>query len=445
MQYFKPDGATAFAGDCMPFFHDGTFHLYYLLDENHHASLGGLGGHQWAHASTIDLAHWTHHPLAIGITHDFEGSICTGTTFFHDGTYYGYYATRMRDWTQHLCVATSRDGIHFEKSATNPFASPPAGYHPHHYRDPFIFRDEHTGLFHLLVTAMLDPYPLHNLGGCVAHLVSPDLQGWEVTAPFTIPGLPDAPECPDYFKWNDWYYLVYSNGGIARYRMSRDPLAAWTCPRVDILEAGAAVMKTAPFTGNRRIGAAWVWTRDGDRDAGRRQWGGHVVFRELIQHDDGSIGTKWVDEMIPDLPLIALNATAMTPHVETAPGAVNLHLTDGLEVAELAGVAHNARFHLHVSPAATTSLFGLRLRSRAGMTGGYDLRILPHEGRVELFAQAMTCVDGLDKPFTLDVVMVDGLIDVCVDNRRCLINRCPEQTGDRAYLYARGGAVEIGV
>jgi len=54
MQYFRPQ-APYFVGDCMPFFHEGTFHLYYLQDENHHQAKGGLGGHQWAHASSPDL------------------------------------------------------------------------------------------------------------------------------------------------------------------------------------------------------------------------------------------------------------------------------------------------------------------------------------------------------------------------------------------------------
>jgi hypothetical protein len=29
-QYWKPHGYNAWAGDCMPFYHDGTFHLFYL-------------------------------------------------------------------------------------------------------------------------------------------------------------------------------------------------------------------------------------------------------------------------------------------------------------------------------------------------------------------------------------------------------------------------------
>ena len=67
MQYFKPDN-DFFVGDCMPFYHAGTFRLFYLLDENHHGALGGLGGHQWAQASSRDLVRWDHHPLAIPLT-----------------------------------------------------------------------------------------------------------------------------------------------------------------------------------------------------------------------------------------------------------------------------------------------------------------------------------------------------------------------------------------
>ena len=152
MQYFKPEDPF-FVGDCMPFYHDGVFHLYYLLDENHHQSLNGLGGHQWAHATSTDLINWQHHPLAIPITEKWEGSICTGSAFYHSGTYYGFYATRMPDRTQHLSLATSTDSINFVKTQPNPFASPERGYSPYHHRDPCVFRDEDDGLFHMVVTA----------------------------------------------------------------------------------------------------------------------------------------------------------------------------------------------------------------------------------------------------------------------------------------------------
>jgi hypothetical protein len=175
MQYYKPQG-DFYVGDCMPFYHDGVFRLYYLIDEGHHSALGGLGGHQWAQASTYDLRSWIHHPLALAISELHAGSICSGSVFFHEGIYYAFYATRNRDWTQHLCLATGMDGVHFRKDASNPFASPPIGFKPMHYRDPVVFQDPQTGLFHLLTTASLENYPLSGYGGCLAHLRSHDLR-----------------------------------------------------------------------------------------------------------------------------------------------------------------------------------------------------------------------------------------------------------------------------
>lgn len=67
MQYGKPPHKDEFAGDMMPFWDGERFHLFYLLDRQHHAAQGGLGGHQWAHAATLDLKQWQHYPLALPI------------------------------------------------------------------------------------------------------------------------------------------------------------------------------------------------------------------------------------------------------------------------------------------------------------------------------------------------------------------------------------------
>ena len=54
-----------------------------------------------------------------------------------------------------------------------------------------------------------------------------------------------------------------------------------------------------------------------------------------------------------------------------------------------------------------------------------------------LFDQAITVVDGLDKPFRLDILIKDDIIDVCIDQRRCLINRCPELHGAHLFFFAQ--------
>jgi hypothetical protein len=445
MQYFKPEG-NYFVGDCMPFYHDGIFRLFYLQDEGHHGALGGLGGHQWAQASSTDLVHWTHYPLAIPITADFEGSICTGSVFFHAGVYYGFYATRRRDWTQHLSLATSQDGVHFEKVPPNPLAMPAAGYNPTHYRDPVAFRDEQTGLFHLLVTAYLEPYAIPDRGGCLAHLVSADLKDWQLEEPFIIPGLPSAPECPDHFYWDGWYYLLFSSDGITHYRMARQALGPWTRPQVDTFDGPAArVLKTAAFHPNRRLGAAWLGTRKGDIDAGELQFGGNAVLRELIQHTDGSLGTCFPPEMLPppvDL-FPALSFKPLTVGAAVQARRVELAAQPGLTAAAGVGLPEKAYLSLRVTPQPGAACFGLRLRAGETFDSGYDLSFFPFEHSARLNGQALGAVSGLDQPFDLEIVLHDDIIDVCIDHRRTIIDRCPERHGNRLLCYALDGGASF--
>jgi len=443
-QYFRP-GGRYFAGDAMPFFHNGVFHLIYLLDEEHHQALGGLGGHQWAHATTTDLVHWTDHGLAIAITDPGEGSICTGSVFVHAGLYYAFYATRQLDYRQHLSLATSTDGIHFIKQQPNPLAVPGEGYSPYDYRDPHVFQDPDTGLFHLLVTAQLEPYAATGYGGCLAHLISADLQQWQRVEPFLLPGYRDVPECAELFVWNGWYYLIVSNSLVARYRMARHPLGPWQRPAVDTLDGRLArVMKSAAFTGNRRIGVAWLGTRAGDKDDGRLQWGGHLLFRELIQQADGTLATGFVPELTPPTaaPLVS-TPVALTGDVTASEAELTLDGGQGLAVAMLTAIPQAVRITFQCQPQRAVGSYGLRLRGTGKFEGGYDLLFQPVERVVRLHEEAIDAVDGLDRPFAVEIILYEDLIDVCIDGRRCIVNRCPERQGDRLFFFVHQSSVSF--
>ncbi len=442
MQYFRP-GGIYFVGDAMPFFHAGVFHLFYLLDEEHHKAKNGLGGHQWAHATTTDLVHWTHHPLALAITEPNEGSICTGSVFFHTGQYYAWYATRNLDRTQHLSLALSADGINFHKTAPNPVAIPGPVYSPYHFRDPFLFQDPATELFHLLITAEQVDYPLTKRGGCLAHLVSPDLHEWRHEEPFLIPGFNKEPECPDHFFWNGWYYLLFGNGLVTHYRMARQPLGPWLRPTIDRLDGNlACVMKTATFTGNRRIGVAWIGTREHDKDDSKLQWGGHLVFRELIQLADGTLGSCFPAEMLPTASApLARTFTPLLGNHELAEHEISLNAPQGLAVGMLTEIPQHVRITLQFNPNENAAQFGLCLRGHGLFEGGYELSFYPPERMVKLHNEAIYGVTGLDQPFTVEIVLYEDIIDVNIDKRRCLINRCPEQRGDRLFFFAQDAQV----
>ena len=437
MQYFTPDGEL-FVGDCMPFYHDGVFRFYYLQDEQHHKALGGLGGHQWAQSSTTDLISWDHHPLAIPITESWEGSICTGSTFHHAGMYYGIYATRRPDRSQHLSLAVSKDGVHFTKIQPNPYLSPPDGYSHLHYRDPFVFKDD-QGVFHLLVTAELKDHDL-GMGGCLAHLISDDLKNWDLTSPFIIPGTNHIPECPDYFKWNNWYYLVFGLGGHTHYRLSQAPFGPWLRNPVCTFDSiRSRVMKTAAFGTNRRIAVGFVGCRAGDKDNGRIQYAGNAVFRELVQNEDGTLGTKFPNEMIPTVGRPISISTPETKPTVTQKGEIALSAHEGFALGTITGVPHNARITARIVPDAQTTAYGFRLRCKSSAHQGYELRCSPYEKIVSLFDTSLTCVEGLDRVIDVHIVMQGDLIDCCLNGHRCLINRCPERRGDQVLPFCQNG------
>jgi hypothetical protein len=60
----------------------------------------------------------------------------------------------------------------------------------------------------------------------------------------------------------------------------------------------------------------------------------------------------------------------------------------------------------------------------------------PAEQTVRLHNQTISRVTGLDQPCRLELVALDSVIDLCVDNRRCVVDRCPELQGTDLLLYA---------
>ena len=348
-QYWKPRGWNTNAGDTMPMFENGTFHLYYLFDRRHHHSKWGLGAHQWAHVSSTDLIHWQHHPMALPITDEAEGSMCTGSVFRNRGKYYAFYATRKPDRSEQLGVALSDDGVRFTKVLPTPFREPELPYRRGPNRDPFVFFDEASGLYKMLVTAELAEPPLARRGGVLELLESRDLKEWKARDPFLAPGNVGAqPECSDLFQWNDWYYLLFGQDGATRYRMSRKLNGPWLTPASDLLDdAQARVMKTAAFTGGRRMGVAFV---------AEKGYAGNLIFRELLQKTDGTLGTKFPPEMNPAAgEPIPWQAKPLTQGAVVNGQSLTIKAEGGLAAASVERVPQNIRLSVVLRPSATST------------------------------------------------------------------------------------------
>jgi hypothetical protein len=75
--------------------------------------------------------------------------------------------------------------------------------------------------------------------------------------------------------------------------------------------------------------------------------------------------------------------------------------------------------------------------------GGYDLALQAHERLVRLNQETIYAVAGLDRPYQLDILAHGSIVDVCIDGRRCLLDRCPARQGDHLYFYAQNAALTL--
>ena len=253
------------------------------------------------------------------------------------------------------------------------------------------------------------------------------------------------PECPDYFYWKRWYYLVYSDNSNTYYVKSRHPYGPWEEPGFEALnEDWANVVKTGEFTGGRRIAAAWIPSRAGDKDNGEEIFGGNMVFRELTQDSDGTLNTKFPLEMIPE----SGNPITLKLSPDSYSKVFNnnsfiINAPNGVGAVNCKEIPMNCRITLEIDPKGINEDYGIYLRSYNKAIGGYKLDFSAINQRVSLGNTSIDAVTGLNRFIKVDIIMKGDIIDVCIDNRRCIVNRTPEQKGNFLWFYARHGKVNF--
>ena len=125
--------------------------------------------------------------------------------------------------------------------------------------------------------------------------------------------------------------------------------------------------------------------------------------------------------------------------------ADQLHLRawQSLQALPVTNLPPNFYLRMRLHPQPGSIRFGLRLRGRDNFASGYDLTIHIPERMVRLHNEAIYAVNGLDQPFTLEAVVKDDIIDVCIDQRRCIVNRCSELHGDSLFFFAHNAEVHV--
>ena len=437
-QYWRPHGFNTSVGDCMTFVHDDTFHIFYLSDRRHGGSKWGLIATPWGHVSTKDFVHWEEHPCPLDITEPWECCLGTGSIVHHDGRFYIFYIKHDRrawfkdnpNFGEAIFVATSDDCIHFKKEPS-PLMVP--GFFNENDINPDVYPDRTNGGF-ILSLANWKVF------------TSKDLKHWTPRANLATP---QWWPCTSYFEWDKQKYFTSCGQHWTSQKPIEDPSMKWVGPPHQTLNDGIRVSQVSRFK-DRYIMVGFTPAPP------NTYYGGNLLVRELIRHPDGTLGTKWLKEMIPKSGAPKnLRFKAVAGDATAKDGTLRVSAPDGFAVGALDGVPQNVRITLRVKPQKGTKQFGICVRGEGDYKSGCELQFAPDRGHVQFAGaregrmaavagnwMAIPGVAGIDKPFTLELIVKDDLIDVCIDNRRTIITRNRAKlTGDRLFFVVDHGEV----
>lgn len=184
-----PNGLVYFKGQYHAFFQHNPYSTQW--DKMH-----------WGHAVSNDLISWEELPIALypDQNYESEGGCFSGSAIVKDDRLYLFYTSVANKQTQ--SIAYSDDGIHFTKYEGNPvIGNSPLGYYD--FRDPKV--TEIDGQYYMVTGSG------NSDAGQVLLFKSETLLEWKYVG-ILFEGKEYAPciECPDFFKLDDKYVLMFS-------------------------------------------------------------------------------------------------------------------------------------------------------------------------------------------------------------------------------------------
>jgi len=210
------------------FARDGAdYHMFFLQADK---SLGDPDLRHWnvsiGHAVSRDLYQWQLMPDALRPTQGNDEApdsytTWTGCVIRHRSEWLMYYTGTMRaekGLVQRVCLARSADLIDWSKHSGNPLVALDtqwydglklAYWHDASWRDPWVFKDAHRELYHMLVTCRVNRGAPDGRGA-IGYASSTNLLDWRVGEPFLAPGWYGEMEVPQVECIGGRYYLFCS-------------------------------------------------------------------------------------------------------------------------------------------------------------------------------------------------------------------------------------------
>ena len=346
-----------------PIFWNGSYHMFYQYNPNAPV----WGDMHWAHATSEDMIHWRHLPMALAPTpgwDDADGCF-TGSAVNDGGTatilYTGVKSVAadratLRDGHNNFrevqCLATSTDPqLRTWTKWKHPVIQPPNDPMLAGFRDPFLWRQHDYWILGVAAGHF-------KKGGCILLYRSKDLRAWnplhELTSghwtekeSINLVDSGEMWECPDFFPLGKKHVLLYSTAGSVCWESGElDPKELkFHSQRRGILDHGAYyAQKTQLDAHGNRILWGWIPEKRPDADLIAAGWAGCMALpRVLSLNADGEL------EMT-----IAPEAQSLRGQFITWP-STDSNLDERLKVAPMIGLADpRAELTWKASPSAHT-------------------------------------------------------------------------------------------
>ena len=284
-----------------PIFFRGRYHMFH----QYNPQTAVWGNMNWAHATSPDMIHWRHEPVALSPTAggpDRDG-VFSGSTVIDRGTPTIIYTgvtppaaeseATLRDgvhtWREVQCLAVAQDENlrTWKKRAQPVIAAPPAGLAITGFRDPCVWRE---GDQWMLILGSGFP----GKGGAILLYSSPDLRQWKYLHPLlegSLSGTASANpvdagemwECPDFFPLGDKHVLLISTMGKVRWKVGTYANQRFTPEKEGIVDWGAYyAAKTMPDAEGNRILWGWITETRPDTELIAAGWAGAMSLPRTL-------------------------------------------------------------------------------------------------------------------------------------------------------------------
>lgn len=302
--FYKPE--NAWVGDLIPYYENGTYFAFYLHDPRNRKDEFAEDT-TWHLVTTKNFLDLTYHGEAIhpGGADKPDRNAYTGSVIRDDnGICYAFFTAFNEDIkidgesVQSVMRAKGTDPYHLETDREFLFAADDKIYESFDWRDPYVFFHEKEQCWWMLLAARRKNAGGLR-GGCIALCKSKDLTNWTYEQPFFDPHMYVTMECPEVFQMGNYWYLVFSTFNekfVTHYRIADSLEGPWRIPDDDVFDTRANYAIKTVSDGNRRFACGWIASKKGNCDFGPWEWGGTMVFHEVIQNpENGELHIKQID------------------------------------------------------------------------------------------------------------------------------------------------------